>query len=225
VLWRVEFVVAARGVEVDPVELFTRFVPEMSQTGYRPENIPNGWMKRCCGRVVVPICEQAKRDLFVMLAHAQNRRSSIATVFLASLVLCCGCSEGKRPFRMVQFCLAGNSDAMELKREVSSIARSEGMKLNDGSDAAERGLEATHAPADTRQQPVIHVGVEGSDGLGLMVASIGLPSFQVVLGFSEGADRLKARAFADRVVKRLSQRWHLKTVPAGTGALPLKDCD
>jgi hypothetical protein len=126
---------------------------------------------------------------------------------------------------MVQFCLAGNSDVIELKREVNAIARSERLKFIDGSEEAQRGLEATGAPADTRQEPVIHMGAEASDGLGLTVSSMGLPRFQVVVGFAEGADSLKSRAFADRVVKRLSQRWHITTVPADTGAGPLKNCE
>ena len=30
---------------------------------------------------------------------------------------------------------------------------------------------------------------------------------------------------SDNVVKKLNTRWHVKTVPAGTGAFPLNTCD
>jgi hypothetical protein len=126
---------------------------------------------------------------------------------------------------MVQFCLAGQADVVGLKQQLKSIAQAEGMDFIDGSEEAKQGLEATNAPKIVRQDPVIHMGVEGRDGIGLMVGSIGLPSYQVAMGFSEGSDPRKASAFADTVLKKLGQRWHVRTVPAGTGALPLKTCN
>jgi hypothetical protein len=126
---------------------------------------------------------------------------------------------------MVQFCLADQADLVGLKQELKAIAQAEGMEFIDGSEAAKQGLEATDAPESMRQDPVIHLGVERRDGIGVMVASMGLPRYQVVMGFSEGSDPQKASAFADTVLKKLSRRWHLRTVPAGTGALPLKTCN
>jgi hypothetical protein len=72
---------------------------------------------------------------------------------------------------------------------------------------------------------VINIGVLRKDGLGFGVGNLGLPGYQIALGFSEGSgNAAEAREFADRVVKRLEQRWHIDVVPAGQGATPMSDC-
>ena len=71
---------------------------------------------------------------------------------------------------------------------------------------------------------MINIGSEGGDGLGLMAGNVGLPGYQVAIGFSEGRDPAAARQLAARTVQRLKVRWTVKTVPEGHGALPLKNC-
>ena len=56
---------------------------------------------------------------------------------------------------------------------------------------------------------------------GLTAANIGLPGYQVAIGFSDGPD---AQAFAKRVIDRLKMQWRVETIPSDKGALPLKSC-
>ena len=73
--------------------------------------------------------------------------------------------------------------------------------------------------------PFINMGVEGEDGMGLTAGNLSLPGYQVAVGFGDGSDPVRARAFAERVVNRLKTRWDVETVPAGEGAFPLKACE
>jgi hypothetical protein len=100
------------------------------------------------------------------------------------------------------------------------------MKFVDHSLETQRNLAVIRGDAwkpDT-SNPVIAIDMGLDDGLGLGVGNLGLPNYQVAVGFSGGQDPAEARKFSDMVVARLSQRWHVETVPDGSGALPLKVC-
>lgn len=126
---------------------------------------------------------------------------------------------------MVQFCLQGQADLADLTSELRSIAQQEHMQFIDASARTRQDLQTINAPQSVRVDPVINMGVERDDGVGLGLGNMGLPSYQVAMGFSEGSNPPEAHAFAARVLQKLSAQWHLKTVPAGTGALPMKSCD
>jgi hypothetical protein len=97
------------------------------------------------------------------------------------------------------------------------------MNFIDGSAQTKKNLKVTGAPHSTG--PVINMGVEREDGVGLMAGDLDSPDYQVAVGFSEGSDPSEAHEFAGRVVNRLKTRWNVETVPAGKGAFPLKTCE
>jgi hypothetical protein len=97
------------------------------------------------------------------------------------------------------------------------------MSFIDGNASAERDLKAMGVKTDP-SAPVINLGVERKDGMGLTAGNLGLPNYQVALGFSEGSDSAEAHRFADTVVRKVSEHWHVVVVPAGRGALPLVTC-
>jgi len=72
--------------------------------------------------------------------------------------------------------------------------------------------------------PLINASVMQADGMGVTVGNIGLPGYQVSLGFSEGSNFGDARKFADMMVGRLRERWVVDVVPEGHGAIPLARC-
>ena len=150
------------------------------------------------------------------------RVSAIAALAL----MLCDCEQGKRPFLMVQMCVQNNAGAAQLVGELKAVADSKGMEFTDNSAETKRGLEAIGHPDRQRADgsPVINVGVLREDGMGIGAGNLGLPGYQVALGFSEGSDKLEARRFADEVIKRLEQHWRVETVPAGSGAMPKPDC-
>jgi len=61
--------------------------------------------------------------------------------------------------------------------------------------------------------------------MGVTAGNLGLPGYEVALGFSEGSSGAEAREFANKVVKRLEQHWQVEIVPAGTGAKPMGGCE
>ena len=52
----------------------------------------------------------------------------------------------------------------------------------------------------------IDISVQKADGVGVTAVNLGLPEFEIALGFSEGADAEFAHRFADKVLKRLGER-------------------
>jgi hypothetical protein len=149
-----------------------------------------------------------------------------AVVIILSGVLY-GCTQGKRPFLIVQVCLRDEQNLALFTSMMKSIAQSERMSFIDRSAATESELRSTDHVLDKLKQdtPIVNLGIEGKGGVGMSAGNLGLPNYQVALGFSEGSDPPGAHAFSDRVVSRLKARWHVETVPAGKGAFPLKTCE
>jgi hypothetical protein len=127
---------------------------------------------------------------------------------------------------MVQMCLANPEGVSQFIQEMKSIAKTETMDYVDGSASTQRGLEAIHSAYAERKDgsPLIHIGVLRQDSMGVTAGSVGLPGYQVLLGFSEGSSSKDAHEFADRMINRLGQRWKVEAVPDGMGAKPLAGC-
>jgi hypothetical protein len=138
----------------------------------------------------------------------------------------CGCAQGTRPFLIVQVCVQNKDGIAQLIGELMSVAESRKMKFVDNSAVTRRDLANVGYASRERADgsPVINIDVERDDGMGVGALNVGLPGYQVALGFSEGSDKLEARRFADEVIKRLEQHWRVETVPPGSGAMPKPDC-
>jgi hypothetical protein len=145
----------------------------------------------------------------------------VAVALLIATVALGGCTQGKPPFLMVQLCLRNDQQLADFTHFLQSIAYSEGMTYIDRSGPTEREFAALNRP---NTAPVINIGLEGSDGVGLGVGNLGLPKYQVAVGFSEGSKPVEARRLAEMVVGQLKARWHVETVPEGRGALPIPNC-
>lgn len=127
---------------------------------------------------------------------------------------------------MVQLCLANQQGLATMESELQSVAQSEKMVFLDNSRNTKESLNTIGYAGNERKDgsPVISLDVGRKDGMGLGVGNLGLPNYQVAVGFSEGSDAKEARQFANRVVERLKQHWRIVVVPAGTGAKPLASC-
>jgi len=123
-------------------------------------------------------------------------------------------------------CVQNNAGVALLVEELKAVADSKNMKFTDNGEETKRGLEVIGHPDRQRADgsPLINVGVLREDGMGLGAGNLGLPGYQVALGFSEGSDKSQARHFADDVIKLLEQNWHVETVPPGSGAKASPDC-
>jgi hypothetical protein len=138
----------------------------------------------------------------------------------------CGCGSGKPPFLMAQVCLRNAEDLAAFTREMQVIAQSEGKQLIDRSAATQKEFDTIGHPVEgARTRPVINMGILLGDGVGLTVGNLGLPGYQVAVGFSEGSKPTDAHRFADAVINGLAQRWRVESVPAGTGAKGMENCN
>lgn len=96
----------------------------------------------------------------------------------------------------------------------------------DGGAETQRDLKAIGSKFDKLDTPgaVINIGLDRGHRNLMMGGNLGLPTYQIALGFSADPNAAEAQQFADIVVNRLSTRWQVETVPVGTGALPMKTC-
>jgi hypothetical protein len=157
-----------------------------------------------------------------------NLPSCVCVLVFAWASVLSGCAPGKRPFLIAQVCLANAQDVSTFTSELRSIANLEGGRFVDDSENTQRDLHAIgNANVDKMiSRPVINIGVERGHGVGLMAGNIGLGN-GVAIGFSEGSNPPEARKFAQMVIRKLEERWHVEIVPnpAESGALPMKNCN
>jgi hypothetical protein len=142
-------------------------------------------------------------------------------VFSLMAVLC-SCTPGQKPFLIVQICLGDEQSLASFIAIVESISQLENMNVIDGSAKAKTDLEqlrALHQP-----DPIIQINVVGKNGVAMGIDNIGLPGYQLALGFSEGSDPAAAHMFATKVIDSVKYNWPVVYVPSGQGALPLKTC-
>jgi hypothetical protein len=161
-----------------------------------------------------------------MRCEAVYRHLCRAGLVIAASMLLWGCAPAKGPFLIVQMCLANKEGVAEFIDELKAIAAAEHMSFTDRSSDTKRELGATgySSPDRAGGSPVISIGLIGKEGLGIGAGNLGLPGYQVAVGFSGTSNQAESDEFANRVIKRLEQHWHVAVVPAGTGAKPMAGC-
>ncbi|MEO8306973.1 MAG: hypothetical protein ABI616_02910 [Pseudomonadota bacterium] len=127
---------------------------------------------------------------------------------------------------MVQLCLNDEEGVAAFKQILQDIAIEQGMRYMDGSGEAMRGLRAVNATGEHMHSSggLVHVAIEGDDGLGLSAGNLGLNLYDMAIGFSHEPSDEVASHLSDLVVAKLKERWAVKTVPAGKGAFPDPAC-
>jgi hypothetical protein len=137
-----------------------------------------------------------------------------------------GCARTQESFLTIQICLGDRQGVTLFLDTMREIAKAENLTFIDGSTKTATGFRTMGADKHLKQDParIIHVGIEGGGGMGVTAGNLGLPPYQVALGFTEGAEAGKAHRLAKRIVQALSQYWQVETVLAGKGALPMERC-
>lgn len=157
-------------------------------------------------------------------------RSSFWTlcVTVGASILIAGCAAAQRNNRIVQFCLHDTAGIDDLRSVMRSFAEAQSMTFIDSSPQTEADLQriGVNSPPLPEGEPLINMGINGPGGLGVTAGNLGLPGYQVALGFTEGGNATKGKAFADALVRELDQRWELVEVPNPDerGAFPLPNC-
>ena len=123
-------------------------------------------------------------------------------------------------------CVVDQRGVAELKSVMRSVAQSENLKFIDNSAQQGSDLKAMGADKLLKRDAsfAIDLHIEGKGGMGVTAGNLGLPPYQVALGFTEGSNAAKAHRLKDRLIHALSQRWHVEKVSQRRGALPMKTC-
>ena len=157
--------------------------------------------------------------------HAMSARLAAAALLLGAA----SCGKGERPFRMVQFCLAGPQEIGTLKTTLRNVAEANKLPFYDNSEETEADLKSIAEVQKNKPvaHPTINVGTVGPTAMGFSAGNFAEAPSQVVVGFSKGNDPAAARKLSDTVVQALSRRWRIHEVPnvETGGAFPLKDCN
>ena len=151
--------------------------------------------------------------------------SKLFALVIASMLVT-GCAPGKRPFMMVEMCLSNEQGVEEFIKELKSTASAETLDFVDNSSNAQRELKELGYNDGLRPGGgrVIDIRLTRRDGMGIGAANVGLPGYQVAMGFSEGSDAGEAKNFANRTLMRFKRHWLVEVVPNGTGAKPMAGC-
>jgi hypothetical protein len=107
-----------------------------------------------------------------------------------------------------------------------SVAQSENLQFIDNSTQQAQELKDVGADKAFNRDVsgAIDLHIEGENGLGVTAGNLGLPPYQVGLGFTEGRDPTEAHRLANRLIGSLSQHWNVQRVPSNQGILPMKGC-
>jgi len=137
-----------------------------------------------------------------------------------------GCSGAQSAFEQVQVCVGDERGVTELRSVMRAVAQSENLRFIDNSAQQAQDLKDVGADKALKRDVsrAIDLHIEGESGLGVTAGNLGLPDYQVGLGFTEGRDPAKAHRLANRLISSLSQHWNVQRVPSSQGILPMKGC-
>ena len=110
------------------------------------------------------------------------------------------CRAGKDPLLMAQLCFSNKEAQSAYVKTLQSIAETEGLQFSDTSGSTQRGLDTIGYVGTERGDgtAVLNIGAVRSDGMGFTAVNLGLPGYQVLMGFAEGSNPREARQFAQR---------------------------
>jgi hypothetical protein len=132
-----------------------------------------------------------------------------------------GCGQAPQDtFLQIQTCVIDQHGIAQFKQIMQASAQDENLQFIDGSAETGRDLKMIGADNTIRHDPALSVNVGINDRNGrnyVLGGNLGLPAYQVALGFGAGPDPVKARRLSERIVQALSKHWHVDHIPLGQG--------
>lgn len=165
-----------------------------------------------------------------LIAHsfAQSvfRISRMVMPLTIGVILFSSCSKRDETYLTVQMCVHDQEGVKNFKDIMRAAADAENLQFVDGSLETGENLKVMGADKALKRDPAlaINVGIKNAGGTFVMGGNLGLPPYQVALGFGAGSDPAKAHQLSDRLVRLLSDKWDVETVPQGKGVFPMNDC-
>lgn len=144
----------------------------------------------------------------------------------ASLLALAGCGKGERQFLIAQVCLRNQGDVDRFVALMREIAVANQLRFVDTSSESQEALSRTNpeqARVENRRRAV-NIGTVGSRGFGFSAGNLGLPEYQVAIGFTAGDQPADARKFAARTVSLVRSKWPVETSSGETGVTGMKSC-
>jgi len=137
-----------------------------------------------------------------------------------------GCGRSQEAFLTVGVCAGDQGGVEQVLETMRATAKSAGLKFIDQSAETRANLENVDANKSLKYgaDSLVDAHIEGAGGMGVTASNLGLPPFQIALGFTAGSDSAKGHHLADQLVRALSERWHVQKIPEGEGVRPLKEC-
>lgn len=137
-----------------------------------------------------------------------------------------GCAKRDETFLTVQMCVEDEDGIMRLKAMMRDAAEAENLHFVDSSARTGDNLKAMGADEVLGRDAAsaINIGIRGEGGTFVMGGNLGLPPYQIALGFGTGSEPGKGHQLAQRLVPLLSDEWDVKTVPKGQGVFPMSSC-
>lgn len=162
----------------------------------------------------------------IALARSSSRALSLTLPLCAGIILLSACAKRGETFLTVQMCVHDEGGVTQLKKLMQDAAQAENLQFVDGSRETGKNLEVMGADKALKRDPslAINVGIKGDGGIYVMGGNLGLPSYQVALGFGTGSDPEKAHRLSERLVRLLSAEWDVETVPQEKGVFPMDGC-
>jgi hypothetical protein len=137
-----------------------------------------------------------------------------------------GCFQAQEAFLTVQTCVVDREGMQQLLHIMQQVAKLENGEFINNSANSASGLRATGADNRLNEDAslAIDAHIELGRGAGVTASNLGLRPYQVAFGFTEGSYPAETHRLADRLVRELSQHWHVEKVPQGQGVVPMDSC-
>jgi hypothetical protein len=122
--------------------------------------------------------------------------------------------------------LRNEDDVSRFVALMRGIASQTGLHFVDTSAGAQEGL-ARVAPAQARieaRRKAVNIGTVDRAGFGFSAGNLGMPGYQVAVGFTDEGRSQDAHKFALATVTALRKHWRVETQSGGSGAQGMKSC-
>ena len=162
-----------------------------------------------------------------IVSQAMIKFPPAVSLSLAVILCLQGCGPAAQDtFLQIQMCVIDQNGVAQFKDTMRAIARSESLRFVDGSAETKTELKAIGAKVGHNPELSINVGIDDTSGHNFALGgNLGLPAYQVALGFGDGFDKAKAHRLSERLVNAFSRQWHVERVPVGQGVQPMKSCE
>lgn len=132
-----------------------------------------------------------------------------------------GCTNAPaQPSQMVQLCVRDDSDTDSLIAVIEEVARRNKMTFVDRSRQSHQELIRLGNPG----YRVINVSASRPNGLGIAAGNLGLGPNEMAIGVASGPSTAEADTLVQALMNGLKDKWEVRKVPAGQGAMPSEEC-